>query len=77
MFSFLMLDTRNTMLKSAKFWSKAKEVALLLNDVKTKLEVEAVYPAYNEMINLSLGGHHNIETTRLKTIIDIKHELLP
>jgi hypothetical protein len=72
-----MVDTRNSEVKNKKFWSKAKEVALLLNDVKTKLEVEAVYPAYNEMINLSLGGHHNIEITILKTIIDIKHELLP
>ena len=76
-FSLLMTDMRKNQLKNKKFWVKAKEVDELLKNVKTKLEVESVYPAYNELIKLSFGVYHNIETTRLKTIIEIKHELLP
>jgi len=75
--SILFTTNRNSTLSSIKFWKKAEQVDELLKNVKTKLDVEALYPVYNEMVDLSIGGAHYTEIQRLKAIIETKHELLP
>ena len=76
-FSLLMIDVRKKTNEQKQFWNSAKELNNLLKDVKTKSDVDTLYPMYNKLIKMIKTGDQNYEVLILRTIIETKHDLLP
>ena len=72
-----MIDVRKKTNEQKQFWNSAKELNNLLKDVKTKSDVDTLYPMYNKLIKMIKTGDQNYEVLILRTIIETKHDLLP
>lgn len=63
--------------QSQKFWNKAKEVELFINEAETLEELKAIHEGeFTTLKQMSLGTPHNHELLRLFTIMDTKANYL-
>lgn len=74
----VMLTLMTSMMrKSQKFWEYAKEVGTLIDNSKTKSELEEVFKKeFQTLRSMSLGNPHSAELHRLYTIMETKHKLI-
>ena len=65
------------MRKSAKFWSYAKEVELLIDKAETKSRLDSIRKwEFEELIELAQGGPHIVELGRLLAIMETKYKFV-
>lgn len=74
----LMFTLMTSMMrKSQKFWDYAKEVGVLIDECKTKSELEEVFKKeFQTLRGMSLGNPHSAELHRLYAIMETKHKLI-
>lgn len=63
--------------KSQKFWDYAKEVGVLIDECKTKSELEEIFKKeFKTLRSISLGNPHSAELHRLYAIMETKYKLI-
>ena len=75
--SFMTSSAFDASNKSDKFWNSAKEFEKLIFDASSKKDLEKLFENnFEELKKLSQGSFHNTELHRLKSMMDIKYNLI-
>ena len=76
-FTLLVIHMISMGKESQKFWNKAKEVELFINEAETLEELKAIYEGeYATLKQMSMGHPHQYEIVRLLTIMRTKSDYL-
>lgn len=76
-FGVLSVFLVGQMRESQRFWNYAKEVEEIIDNAKSRDDLESIVECeFDTLVDLSLGGPHNHELLRLKTIIRTKYKYL-
>lgn len=76
-FTLLVMNMISMSKQSQKFWDKAKEVELFINEAETLEELKAIFEGeFVTLKQMSMGYPHQYEIVRLLTIMHTKSDYL-
>jgi len=76
-FTLFVMNLISMSKQSQKFWDKAKEVELFIDEAETLEELKAIYEGeFATLRQMSLGTPHRYEVLRILTIMDTKSKYL-